>query len=611
MKKTVLSLSCLAIIGTSTGQIEQKAYSFDQVSSNLFKHSIQSNQNFTPKSFEVLYEDNFEDANNWTIDNDGQLGDTYGWAIKSTSDSWIFDPISSTSGESFAQVNNGPNPETPALGVTYTLTTANPIDIEALGGTSNISLKYEQYGARFNDLQETLISVDGGETFILVASNDDKEVLTIDGGAPYPNPELKTINLAPFLNGTTPDSLHIQFRWTSDFPDSQSNGAWITYGWMIDDLSIIVTPAHDLSVKSSYWGGQEIQVFSFSENTYLDFYTIPQEQNPQINFTANVHNLGTMEQTNVSFDLNINEGEYTDNISIPSLSVGDSNFYNLTFNPTTAQMYNVVRTINADSTDLVPNNNNFEDITFNVNSNFIYARDNMTNSNVINVTDAEGYHLLYGIFENQVLSGIDVGIAGNSSVNSAFIVTIYDWETGDFIAETEEYFINQEDLGSVVSLPVFNNSLQRPTLEAGKVYDVAITNLNPGVNLLGGGKCNPFTAFYTVGNAAGSLDATPVMRLNFDPTLNLANANESFSVGNIHPNPTTETAHINFNLINDTDIKVIVTDITGKVMTTQNLGTLVAGSQSATVDASSFANGIYFVTIEAGNSQTTQKFIKK
>ena len=76
----------------------------------------------------------------------------------------------------------------------YTLTTSAPIDVIALAGTNQVTLEFEQFGARFNDLQQILYSTDG-ITFTPIGDNLDKPVLSASGGSAYANPDLKQINL--------------------------------------------------------------------------------------------------------------------------------------------------------------------------------------------------------------------------------------------------------------------------------------------------------------------------------------------------------------------------------------------------------------------------------
>lgn len=620
MKKTVLSLSCLALIGSSFGQLEQRAYSFMQLPGEPIKHSPDNNANFTPKIFEVLHEDNFNDPSTWVIDNEGETEPRFGWSITAAAGgSSMLPRINSTSGGNYALVENGVLTDggastSSAIGVVYTMTIAEPIKVADLGGTEFIALKYEQFGALFNDLQEVQISTDGS-TYTTVTTNTDKDVYVGNNAeAIYPNPEVKIINLEPFLNGA-PEDLYIRFRWTSRFASDPAPFAWFSHGWMIDDFSVIVTPDHDLDVKTAVWGGnQEIQVFGNTAPTLLNFHTIPQSQNPQMNFNANVHNIGAQEQTNVVYYVDVNNGEWTNDQTAAAIAPGDSNVFSTAYAPTEVKQYTVKRWIEADSPDLNPGNNQFSDITFNINNNFIYARDNMSNSTTVGIDETVDYHLLYEIFTTQELSGVSIGIKNTSSTQASFIVKLEDLEEG-FIAETEEFFIDASSLGQVVHLPLFDNNLSRPTLQAGRIYDLIVEVAAPGLDLQAGGSASFSTAFAEIksGDNPGFqlIASAPAMRLNFDPTLNLDQVDATVAIGNIYPNPTSELAHINFNLMNDTDVEVMVTDITGKVMSVQNLGTLTAGSQSADIDASTFANGIYFVTVKAGVAQTTQKFIKK
>ncbi len=284
MKKLILSFSVLAV----TGVFAQKNMRIIQSNDLILKDPkvLNSFTELTNKTITTLWLDNFSDPSTWTIDNDGQTGAQFGWNINNTSQGWWSTTgISSngTSGGNNAELVNGNptlSPATQALDVVYTMTTANPINIAALGGNNQVSLQFKQFGARFNDLQEIQISTDG-TNFITVGDNLDKEVLSAAGGAAYPNPDTKTINLASFLS-SNPTSVWIRFRWTTNFPGSAANAnVWITYGWYIDDVKIISNPDYDLSITSNYWG-----------TAGLNYYQIPTTQVAPIDFSTSVFNGG-------------------------------------------------------------------------------------------------------------------------------------------------------------------------------------------------------------------------------------------------------------------------------------------------------------------------------
>ena len=170
----------------------------------------------------TIWSDDFSDESTWTLDNSGQNGGAFGWSIDATSDGWWSNGgINSTSGGNFAELSNGDaTVGTQALDVIYTMTTAAPIDVIALAGSNQVTLEFEQFGARFNDLQQVLYSTDG-VTFTPIGDNLDKPVLSSAGGEPYDNPDLKQINLGTLLTETN-DPIWSQFSWTTNFPATET-----------------------------------------------------------------------------------------------------------------------------------------------------------------------------------------------------------------------------------------------------------------------------------------------------------------------------------------------------------------------------------------------------
>ena len=126
----------------------------------------------------VVWTDDFSNPTNWTIDNDGQSGANFGWKLGTTEQSWYFTSgiNSTTKLNNYAQVNNGVYSSTPAnntqaVGVTYTMTSAAPIDIQTLAGSDKAVLNFQQYGALFNDDQQVQISTDS-VNFVTVYTNE-------------------------------------------------------------------------------------------------------------------------------------------------------------------------------------------------------------------------------------------------------------------------------------------------------------------------------------------------------------------------------------------------------------------------------------------------------
>lgn len=288
MKKVLLSLSVLAV----TGVFAQKNQRVMKAQDVQLKAPTTINNSSLEKSLTVLWSDDFSNPATWTIDNSGQTGAQFGWNINNTSQGWWSTAgtgMSTTgiSGGNNAELVNGnptTNPGTQALGVTYTLTSALPIDVAGLTeGSNQVSLQFHQFGARFNDLQEFQISTNGTD-FITVGNNNDKEVLSQGGGSPYPNPELKIVNLAPYLGSNANlSTVWIRFRWTTNFPSAATNpNVWVAYGWYIDDVKIVANPGFDAQIVSNYWGSEG-----------LNYYQIPTTQVAPIEFSSRLFNAGT------------------------------------------------------------------------------------------------------------------------------------------------------------------------------------------------------------------------------------------------------------------------------------------------------------------------------
>mgnify|MGYP000536279480 FL=1 len=558
----------------------------------------------------TLWSDNFTDPANWIIDNSGQSGIEFGWNINNSSDGWwSANGITSTSGGNYAELVNGDptaSPGTQALNVTYTLTTAQPIDIANLGGNNQVSLQFQQYGARFNDLQEIQISTNG-TTWVTVGNNLDKPVLSAAGGSAFANPDTKIINLATFLTAT-PSPIWVRFSWTTNYPGSATNpNVWVTYGWYIDDVKIVTNPTNDLSVTSSFWG-----------SVGLPYYQIPDEQVTEIGFAADVFNGGVNTQTNVKLNINANNGAWTGSsapvsiVSLDTTSIELTTFYTP---PATPGNISITRNISADSTDDIPANNALANIDFAV-TDFIYARDNGTPSgSTSNGTDGFESGNLFDIFQDATLKAIDVrmpGGANGATVGTEIFVKLYsvDATTGDFLFESESapFVIASNNLNTILTLELEPYA----NVVAGTTYLAVVGAYSGGLRVSNAGKSDPQTTFFLdmADNTWYYSTNTPMVRMNFNPILSVAEQTE-IAQAVVLPNPTTANATLRFDLQNTSDLVVVVTDVAGKTMQSNSYNQLTAGAQEITLGAEQWAAGIYTVNITSNGHSVTKKFVKR
>lgn len=556
----------------------------------------------------TLWSDNFDNAANWTVDNSGQSGIDFGWNINNTSDGWwSANGITSTGGGNYAELVNGDPTQTPgtqALAVTYNLTTAAPINIAALGGTNQVSLEFEQFGARFNDLQDIQISTDG-TNFFSVGNNLDKPVLSASGGTAYTNPDVKIINLATVLPAN-PGNVWIRFSWTTNYPASATNpNVWITYGWYIDNVKIVTNPTNDLSITSKYWG-----------TAGLPYFQIPTTQTAPIDFEINAFNGGINSQSGVQYSINVNGGAFTSSspaTTIPSLDTATLTVSN-PFTPAALGNYTVVHALTADSTDDVPTNNTISNTAFSV-TNYIYARDNGTPAgSTSNGTDGFESGNLFDIWTAQTLKGIDVRMLGGASgttVGTEVFVKLYsiDATTGDFVFESESdpYIVTAADL-NVNKMLMLNVPVN---LVANTTYLAVMGAYSQGLKVVNAGSSEPQTSFFFdyFDNTWYYQTGTPWVRMNFDPTIGINE--ESASIATlVYPNPANEVLNVKMEINNATTGVIAIYNAAGSKVkeTSFNASNGVSVEQVSINDLSS---GLYTVKITTNDGFATRKFTKK
>jgi len=611
MKKLLLSGAFAILTMLAFGQKGPRLITFqDLITTELKAPKVTDSQKTVGVT---LWEDNFNTPSNWVIQNSGQTAANFGWNINSTSQGWWSTAgITATggSGGNNAELSNG-NAQTgdQALDVTYTMTTAQPIDIVSLGGSNQVSLTFRQYGARFNDLQEIQMSTDGS-TWITIGDNLDKTVLSASGGSAYPNADTKTINLGTILSAN-PAPIYIRFSWTTNYPASAANpNVWITYGWYIDDVKLVTNSTNDLSVTSSSWG-----------SVGLNYYQIPLTQIAPIDFSAKVFNGGVNNQSNVVYT--VTSGTYSGTSNPANIVSLDTATLDITtpFTPAST-IGNVVVTsaISADSTDDLPSNNAISNISFAI-TDYIYARDKGTSAANSYAgsqnNDPDGYEAgnVFDIVQNQSCKAINVRLLGGANgtvVGTEIYAKLYwmDPAAADPVYITESAVLIVATANLNTNLVMELNDLV--DLEAGKTYLAVVGAFGAGLEISNSGISEPQTSFFLdmLDNTWYYTTSTPVVRLNFDPTIGINETTTEISGVSIYPNPSSSSVNLEMNIANPSEVSIQVTDLSGKVVATQNLGFLPLGKNQTTIQSASFNNGLYYVTISSNGTSVTKKFIK-
>ena len=75
------------------------------------------------------------------------------------------------------------------------------------------------------------------------------------------------------------------------------------------------------------------------------------------------------------------------------------------------------------------------------------------------------------------------------------------------------------------------------------------------------------------------------------------------------PNPAIDVTQINFNLTYARDVKFEIHDLSGRIVESIDMGTLVPGGHTIDLDVSDYQSGIYYYTMTADTYQTTRKMV--
>ena len=350
MKKIYISICALAISFSVFAQVASQTIDYSKNFNQVEYINEASKSNSLTPITNIVWGSDFSNPSDWVLDNDGQNPPDYGWSIDPNADGWwSSNGINSTSGGNFAEVSNGPT-SSPAGGVIYTMTTAQPINIFDSIGSGNATLSFEEYGARFYDLQEMQISTDG-TTFTTVGDNLSYSQLTSTGGSAYANPTLREINIAPYI-GSTPTTVWIRFSWTSALAltvnDPNYYNTWIAYGWYIDDVKIAESPANRITMEDEVIGGFWIDYANYSGSGLNDIYgldysitPLSQIQNHPYAIESILKNEGTSSQeVTLNYDVTgtaISSGSS----SVATLAPGDSVIQSAAFSPTAIGNYSI------------------------------------------------------------------------------------------------------------------------------------------------------------------------------------------------------------------------------------------------------------------------------
>ena len=637
MKKIYISICALAISFSVFAQVASQTIDYSKNFNQVEYINEASKSNSLTPITNIVWGSDFSNPSDWVLDNDGQNPPDYGWSIDPNADGWWSSTgINSTSGGNFAEVSNGPT-SSPAGGVIYTMTTAQPINIFDSIGSGNATLSFEEYGARFYDLQEVQISTDG-TTFTTVGDNLSYSQLTSNGGSAYANPTLREINIAPYI-GNTPTTVWVRFSWTSALAltvnDPNYYNTWIAYGWYIDDVKIAESPANRITMEDEVIGGFWIDYANYSGSGLNDIYgldysitPLSQIQNHPYAIESILKNEGTSSQE-VTLNYDVTGTAISSGLSsVATLAPGDSVIQSAAFSPTAIGNYSIDIYGTADSVGagVTTTLSNTENRNIEV-TDYIYGKDlgELTSGSWILGGPGDQWHFTtrYEMYADEQLYSLRAYITNESVIGAEVKAIIYEVDSTAtngviILAESDNYTITSSDLGSWVDIPFVSPI----NLFSGYAYEFGIAGFQHPVDSvyvgtsgesMYNGEHSLFDEMGLNPNSNGTagtptwyyLTSTPMVRMNFDPASVIsAVSGVKQTIFNVYPNP----SNGEFVIALDATAKYDVT-ITNVLGQTVYSGTTSSDDLKTEIDLSNFGKGVYTVELKNNNSTYMEKVI--
>ncbi|MCB0764567.1 MAG: T9SS type A sorting domain-containing protein, partial [Flavobacteriales bacterium] len=450
------------------------------------------------------------------------------------------------------------------------------------------------------------VSTDGGVTWPTSFST----ATGIDGNAD-PGTQVRKINLTAAI-AADPTMVKVRFRHNAEAGTSH-------YHWQLDDIKIQELAPFDLRMTGS---GNTAWDF----NTALTYDSIrysvfPYNQLRPLGLNMTVLNNGSETQDDVVANFTVMEGSneiLNQDQPVASFPPGETRtiFVDPGFTPPAVEgTYNVSYSITSGAVD--PTADNTGSSSFQV-SEFLYGRDGGTYAGFED-GNGDGGTLILGnamyIANDAQLYSVAVAL-GNSSEIGALVVGELRNVDADFsvIATSQEVVVEQSMLngtgGNKFTQLIFDNP---QALSAGSDYLVTVQvfgNVRIGTN--GTSEAQTSYIYYispTQGENWFFTTTTPMVRMNFNPTVGIEDEdrNNGIGLGQNFPNPSTGTTTIPYELENAAKVSFQVRDLSGKLVMEQYEGSRAAGNYRVVLDTNTLPEGLYSYTIIADDVRMTKR----
>jgi len=585
MKKIYLSMFVLALAGSVSAQ---------KVGQNIKplakKNAVVSDVKAEKKSFTkdkvVIWQNDFSVSADWAMTNASVPAAN--WSI-STDPTAV--PVSALSPLGFTTASNGfaiIDSDALGAGATQDATIAytGTIDCSAY---PNVSLTFQQAHRRYQEVTTLQVSNDGGTTWTDFIINNGMTVNTNTT-----NPAMVQVNISAVAGGQS--NVKIAFKYVGTYD-------WF---WAVDDIQLMETPDFDLALNSVYWGSVG------NWGARLPYSMVPSNQIQPVFFGGIVENAGAQAQADAIFGA---QGGAFAGASVPT-ALAASVFDTLeTVTQMTLPAVVGATTVNfgvtSTATDANAANNTLPGQVINVTAG-TYARD-MDNITGGSYNQGQGFEVgnIFDIFTTTTTNQVKFMPTATAVAGAAVYARIYGTGGSDFyfLAESDMYTLTAADLGTMITLDLQSTV----DLLVDSSYLVVVGSFGDGgatndlvVGTSGVSEAQTTYYFDMTDQTWYYTTATPMIRLMTG--VNAINEVENVTSFGVYPNPASDKVAIEFELKNEANATIAITDLAGKTVYTQNVVNK-AGKNTVSVNTSSFSNGVYVVNFTTANGVVTQKLV--
>lgn len=379
----------------------------------------------------------------------------------------------------------------------------------------------------------------------------------------------------------------------------------------VDNVVVEEIPENDLGITAAFTG-DIINDF--------DYYATPVSQVKPATVGVVLRNTGLNTVTNAVVDVEIKLGAnsvYTGAMPPQTLAPGDVDtiWLNTGYTPSTIGVYSVE--FNLPTDDNPANDERIEGFATTAHT---FSHDHPGGGVYRLDEDAPvAMGTRYLMTASDMLYGVDLEIAEDTDAGAEIEAIVYlEGTSVQDLANiaSKTYVIPASAIGNGVTTIEFDSPIQ---LDAGSTYIIQVLiDQSSGERLFVAGSDKGDADNSTVNYGPFGTDAavnhfigwgySPAIRMNFDQTL-ATNSLEKGTSFAIYPNPARELAKIAFELNTESTIEIQVTDISGKVVSTQNMGSKTVGSHVVEINTTTLNEGIYFVNFISNGVIATEKLV--